>query len=280
MIGNVTTNAITPILYKKKFKINYDKDVVPVTRAGRHAGIIPARHHEEFRVENVPEFVAYAKKNPGKVRYGSVGVGSYPALRQASFAKRAGVDMVHIPNKAGASGVINDMVTGDTQVAFLNVASRPLVKAGKLKADRARQPTAAAGLPRRADHGGGRLPGVGTLAWQGLFAPAATPKAVLETLFKAIAEALKNPERADKFHKRHFTWCRTSRQRMRGRRNWHGRRPPRLKSLLANIGAKGRHPSHRGTACRLALPRSRRSRPSRLQGTRRIAILVRTEEPS
>jgi len=72
----------------------------------------------------VPELIDNAKKNPGKVRYGTVGAGSYPHFDMAYFAKKAGdLDMIAIHNKAGASGVINDMLSGDTQVSFLNVAS-------------------------------------------------------------------------------------------------------------------------------------------------------------
>ena len=69
-----------------------------------------------FAVKDVKELIDYAKKNPGKVRYGTVGAGSYPHYDTAFFAKQAGdLKMVAIHNKAGASGVINDMVTGDTQ---------------------------------------------------------------------------------------------------------------------------------------------------------------------
>jgi tripartite-type tricarboxylate transporter receptor subunit TctC len=75
-------------------------------------------------VKDVPELIAYAKKNPGKTRYGTVGAGSYPHFDMAFFAKRAGdLDMIAIHNKQGAAGVINDMLTGDVQAAFLNVAS-------------------------------------------------------------------------------------------------------------------------------------------------------------
>src|SRR6185503_11742122 len=88
-----------------------------------------------FAVKDVKELVEYAKKNPGKLRYGTVGAGSYPHFDMAYFAKRAGdLDMIAIHNKAGASGVINDMITGDTQAVFLNVASTAaMVKAGELK---------------------------------------------------------------------------------------------------------------------------------------------------
>ena len=68
------------------------------------------------------------------MRYGSVGVGSYPHYDMAFFAKKAGdLDMIAIHNKAGASGVINDMVTGDTQASFLNVARAAMIRAGKLR---------------------------------------------------------------------------------------------------------------------------------------------------
>lgn len=204
MLGNVTTNAITPILYKSKFKINYEKDVAALTRLVDVPEFIVVTT-KNFPVNNMKELVAYAKKHNGKIRYGSVGVGSYPHFDAALLAKAIGVNMVNIPNKAGASGVIKDMLTGDVQIAFLNVSSTgPLVKAGKLKAialvNDKRLPDYP-DVPTMAEVG---YPDVGTLAWQGLFAPAATPKPVLAALFKAVTEALKNPELADKFHKRHF----------------------------------------------------------------------------
>ena len=113
-----------------------------------------------FAVKDVKELIAYAKKNPGKTRYGTVGAGSYPHYDMAFFAKRAGdLDMVAIHNKQGASGIINDMITGDVQVAFLNVASTAAqIKAGKLRPIAVVNHDAAAGLSGRADHERGRLP--------------------------------------------------------------------------------------------------------------------------
>ena len=159
-----------------------------------------------FTVKSVKELIDYAKKNPGKVRYGTVGAGSYPHYDAAFFAKKAGdLDMVAIHNKAGASGVINDMVTGDTQFAFLNVASTAaMVKAGKLKplavVNSKRLPDYP-DVPTMAEVG---LPGVGTIAWNAMFAPAATPKPVLETLHKATLAALASPAAKDALGKQHF----------------------------------------------------------------------------
>jgi tripartite-type tricarboxylate transporter receptor subunit TctC len=205
MIGNVSTNAITPIIYAQKLTFDYMKDVVPITNTVDIPAFLVATT-KNFDVNTVPQLVDYAKKNPGQVRYGTVGNGSYPHYDMAYFAKRAGdLDMVAIPNKAGASGVINDMLSGSTQVAFLNLASTaPQVKAGSLRplalVDHARLPDYP-DLPTMQEIG---YPGVGTIAWQALFAPAGVPKDVLQKIFDATVAALKSPEAADSFHKQTF----------------------------------------------------------------------------
>jgi tripartite-type tricarboxylate transporter receptor subunit TctC len=204
MIGNVSTNAITPVLYPQNFKIDYGKDVVPVSRLVDIPAFIVATT-KDFPVKTVAELVDYAKKNPGKVRYGHVGVGSYPHYDAEVFARKAGIEMTPIPNKAGASGILRDMATGDIQMAFLNVASSgSLIKAGQIR------PIALVNSKRLPDYPD--VPtldelgfkGVGTLAWQGLFAPAATPKDVLETIHKATLEALKAQPVVAAFNKQHF----------------------------------------------------------------------------
>ena len=205
MIGNVTTNAITPVIYPSKFHIDYAKDVVPVTDLVDIPAFLLATT-KNFDVKSVPELIAYAKAHPGQVRYGTVGPGSYPHYDMAYFAKRAGdLDMVAIPNKSGASGVINDMLNGSTQTAFLNVASAaPQVKAGNFRAialvDHSRLPDYP-NLPTMQELG---YAGVGTIAWQGLFAPGATPKPVLQEVFNDFTAALKAPAVADAFKKQTF----------------------------------------------------------------------------
>jgi tripartite-type tricarboxylate transporter receptor subunit TctC len=205
MIGNVSTNAITPILFAKKYSINYEKDVTPVTQLVDVPAFLIVTT-TNFDVKSAKELIDYAKKNPGKLRYGSVGIGSYPHFDMAYFAKRAGdLDLIHIPNKAGASGVINDMVTGDTQASFLNVASTAaMTKAGKLKplalVNHARLPEHP-DVPTMKELGFGD---VGTLAWQGLFAPGGTPKEVLETLHKAAVQAMQAPAAQEAFKKQNF----------------------------------------------------------------------------
>lgn len=205
LVGNVTTNAIAPVLYRKRYQIDYDKDVVPVQRLVDIPAFLLATA-TNFEPKTVAELIDHAKKNPGKVRYGSVGAGSYPHYDMAYFAKRAGdLDMIAIHNKAGASGVINDMVTGDTQASFLNVASTAaMVKAGKLRplalVNQARLPEYP-DVPTMKEVG---YPDVGTSAWQAMFAPAGTPKEVLERLAKASLEAMQAPASQEVFKKQNF----------------------------------------------------------------------------
>jgi len=205
MIGNVSTNAITPVIYADKFKIDYVRDVVPVTNVVDIPAFLLATT-KNFDVKNVAELIAYAKQHPGQLRYGTVGPGSYPHYDMAYFARRAGdLDMVAIPNKAGASGIVADMLNGSTQVTFLNAASSmPQIKAGNVRplalVDHARRPDYP-DLPTMQEIG---FAGVGTIAWQALFAPGGTPRDVLQTIFDATVAAMKAPAVADAFAKQTF----------------------------------------------------------------------------
>jgi tripartite-type tricarboxylate transporter receptor subunit TctC len=204
MIGNVTTNTITPVLTPAKLP-NFDKNVVPVSRLVDIPEFLLVTT-TNFAVKSVPDLIDYAKKNPGKLRYGTTGAGSYPHYDMAFFAKKAGdLDMIAIHNKAGAAGVINDMITGDSQASFLNVASTAAqIKAGKMRplalVNHQRLPE----FPEVSTMQEIGYPGVGTIAWQGLFAPAGTSREILETVFKAAVQALEAPSVVDAFRKQNF----------------------------------------------------------------------------
>mgnify|MGYP001252807945 CR=1 FL=1 len=191
MVGNVSTNAITPVVVPERLKVNYARDVAPVTNLINIPAFLVVTN-TNFAVKDVKELIAYAKKNPGKLRYGTVGAASYPHYDMAFFAKRAGdLNLVAIHNKQGASGIINDMLTGDVQAAFLNVASTAAqIRAGKLR------PIAVVNATRLASHPDvptmkeAGFGDVGTIAWNAMFAPAATPRPVLETLHRSAVAAL------------------------------------------------------------------------------------------
>jgi tripartite-type tricarboxylate transporter receptor subunit TctC len=198
-VGNVSTNAITPALFANKLKINFDKDVVSVGRIADLPSFVVATA-KDFPPKTLAEFIDYAKQRPGKVRFASAGVGSFPHFDMEMLAKRAGLDMIHIPIKAGAAGMINDLVSGDAQVAFINVATTAaMVKAGNLR------PLAVVAEQRLADYPDvptiteAGYPGVGTLHWQSMLAPAGTPREIVATLQKAMADGMQTPQVQEAF---------------------------------------------------------------------------------
>lgn len=206
MVGNVSTNAITPILYAKKMNADYQKSVTAVTNLVDVPAFLVVTTANDFPVKTVAELIDYSKKNPGKVRYGTVGIGSYPHYDMAYFAKRAGdLDMASLPNKNGASGVIQDMLRGDVHAAFLNVGSAAgMVQTGKFRALAMVNHVRLADYPNVPTMKEVGYPDVGTLAWNGLFAPAATPKPVLDAIYAIVAKALASPDVQEKFKKQNY----------------------------------------------------------------------------
>jgi tripartite-type tricarboxylate transporter receptor subunit TctC len=193
-IGNPGTNALTPIVYKKKFKIDYEKEVTMVTRLSE-VPLVLAATTKDFSPNilaprTYAEFIAYAKANPGKVRYASVGVGSNNHYDTEAFAQWAGIELVHLPNKGGGAAITNDLVTGDAHVALVNAASSTgVIKGGQVRAlavmSDKRIPDYA-DVPTLKELGYANAKGL----WSALYAPAATPRDVLETVRKAAVEAL------------------------------------------------------------------------------------------
>jgi tripartite-type tricarboxylate transporter receptor subunit TctC len=206
MVGNVTTNTITPILYKSKMSYDYGKSVVAVTNLVDVPAFLLATTANNFAPKTVKELADYAKKNPGKLVYGHVGPGSYPHYDFAYFAKKAGdLDVSPLPNKNGASGVIQDLLRGDAQAAFLNTGSSAgNVQAGKFRALAVVNHTRLADYPNVPTMKEAGFPDVGTIAWNGMFAPAGTPKPVLDALYAAVAKALASPEAQAKFKKQNY----------------------------------------------------------------------------
>jgi tripartite-type tricarboxylate transporter receptor subunit TctC len=204
MLGNVNTNVITPVIFPKKISFDYFQRVVPVARVADVASLLVATT-TGFPPKTFAEFIAHAKQNPNKVRFSSVGVGSFIQFDMEILAKRAGVQLVHIPNKQGAAGSVKDIATGDAHVAFLNIATTaPLIRGGQMRplaivADK-RVPEYP-DVPTMAEAG---YPGVGTLQWLGIFAPAGVPNDILETLHSEIVKAINSPAGQEAFRKQNM----------------------------------------------------------------------------
>jgi len=199
MIGNISTNALTPVLLSKKMKIDYERDVQIVTPLA-DVPVFFLATTTNFPPQTFADFLAYARDHPGKVRYGSAGVGSYQQINTEILAKRAGLDLVHIPFKGGGAEILRDLANGDIQVSWFNITN----PVGMMKAGRVRALAIAAHerLPQHAD-----VPtiaevgfaGMRAAQWQAAFAPSAVPAEIIATLHKAFVAAMRLPEMQEAF---------------------------------------------------------------------------------
>jgi tripartite-type tricarboxylate transporter receptor subunit TctC len=203
-VGNVSTNAINENVYAGQLSIRPSHDLAGVTKLVEIPHIVVAAAN--LPANSVTELIALAKKEPGKINFASVGVGSYPHLDMERLMRAAHIELTHVPYKGGAGQAIPAMVAGEVQVAFFNMASLlPHIRSGRLKALAAvpgeRLPELP-DVPTLAEQG---YPGIGTNAWQGMFAPAATPKPVIDKLYRSVAAALNNPAMKDGLGKKMLT---------------------------------------------------------------------------
>ena len=196
IIGHVGSLAMNPFMYDK-LPYDVDKDFAPISLLA----IVPAIFvvHESVPAKNLREFVALAKKDPGKLNYGSAGNGSAGHLAMEYLKQVTGMELQHVPYKGTGPNVI-DLVAGRTQASSAGTPPLlPHVKSGKLR-------VIAVGTSKRLH----TLPDVGTVAeqgypgfetsqWYGLNAPAKTPEAVIRRLAQEAAKAAKSPALAERF---------------------------------------------------------------------------------
>jgi tripartite-type tricarboxylate transporter receptor subunit TctC len=196
LVGNVSTNAINENIFAGQLTIRPSRDLVGITKLVEIPHIVVAS--ASFPANNIAELIALAKKEPGKINFASVGLGSYPHLDMEKFMKATGTEMVHVPYKGGAGQAIPAMIAGEVQLAFFNMASLlPHIKSGRLKALAAIPTQRLPELPNVPTLTEQGYPGIGTNAWQGMFAPAATPKPVVDKLYAAVSAVLGRPDQKE-----------------------------------------------------------------------------------
>ena len=186
--GALSTHAVNVSLYAK---MPYDpvKDFAPITLVAVTPNVLVL--NASYPVNSVPELLAYARANPGKLSFGSGSNGSAGHLAGELFKTEAGVDMVHIPYKGGAPA-LQALLAGDTQLMFDNLAnSAAQLKAGKLKAlavTTAKRSSLIPELPTLSETG---LPGFDIYTWWGFMAPAGTPKEIVAKWNAEVTRILK-----------------------------------------------------------------------------------------
>ena len=193
LVGNVSTNAINESTFAGVLQTKPSRDLVGISKLVEIPHVLVAA--TSFPPNTVAEVIEWAKRNPGKINYASAGIGTYPHLDMLRFAKAAGIELTHVPYKGGAAQMLPALMTGEVQLSFINLASTiEQIKAGRVKAIATTMPTRLAELPSVPTMAEQGFPGIGTNAWQGLFAPAATPKPILDKLHDTVVAVLSRPE--------------------------------------------------------------------------------------
>ncbi|MGZ8155166.1 MAG: Bug family tripartite tricarboxylate transporter substrate binding protein [Burkholderiales bacterium] len=194
LVGNVSTNAINESIFKTKVKAS--RDLTGVTN------LIELPHiwavNPTLPVSSLREFVDYAKKSPKPLAYASAGVGSYPHLDALVLLKQAGIQMTHVPYKGGAGQMVPAIMGNEIQFMFINLGSTIAhVRTGRIKALATSWPTRRPELPDLPTVAEAGYPGMGTNAWNGLFAPAKIPPALLKRIFTDVAQVMEMQDTKD-----------------------------------------------------------------------------------
>lgn len=196
-----TAHAINPSLFSK---LTYQllKDLTPVSQLTSGPLVIVA--NPALPAQNIQELIALAKGKSGGLNFGSSGNGQSTHLSAELFSAMAGVKMSHVPYK-GSAPALTDVMAGQTDLMFDTMLSAlPHVKAGKLKAlavTSSQRSPVAPNIPTVAESG---LPGYEAIAWNGILAPAGTPKEVIARLNTELRKVLENPDVRQRFEAQGF----------------------------------------------------------------------------
>jgi len=179
-------NAINATLYDK-LSFNFIRDIAPVASLIRSPNVMEV--NPAVPVKTVPEFIAYAKANPGKLNMASPGNGSVAHIAGEMFKRMAGIEMTHVPYR-GAAPAVTDLIAGQVQVAFDPMSSSIVhIKAGKLRAlavTTANRSDVLPDIPTVGDF----LPGFEASGWFGIGAPKGTPAEIIDKLNREINAGL------------------------------------------------------------------------------------------
>lgn len=196
VFGNASTHAINPTLFKQ-IQFHPVKDFEPITLVATVSNVLLVS--PDMPVRTLAELIALAKSKPGELTFASNSTGSSNHLTGELLKRMAGIDMVHVPYKS-ATGAATDVMGGRVALMFDNATTAvPQVKAGRLRAlavTSAQRIPALADVPTMIESG---LPDFVVTPWWGVFAPAGTPKLIIEKLNRDIVAVLKSKEVSDFF---------------------------------------------------------------------------------
>jgi len=181
LVGNISTNSINPLLFAKTIKVNAIRDLAAVTQLVAIPNFVVGS--PKMPGNTLKEALDYARSRQGQLNFGAP-LGSYSHLDMLALTARAGVKMVHVPTK-GAGETLPNLLRGDTHIQITNVASTiGPVRAKQIKAYAVTQDARLPDMPDIPTLAEAGFPGIGSLNWNGLFAPVKTPRAIVDRVFK------------------------------------------------------------------------------------------------
>jgi tripartite-type tricarboxylate transporter receptor subunit TctC len=188
--------VVNQTLYTKGLPYDPARDFAPIALFAISPIVLMV--NPQLPVTNVQELIAYAKKHPGEINFGSAGNGSTPHLSGELLKTMADINIVHVPYR-GTGPAMNDLIGGHIQMFFdLLPASLQQIENGKVRAlanAGAKRPAVLANLPTVAEQG---VPGFDASSWEGLVAPVATPAPVQAKLIAEVRKVLQSPEIAER----------------------------------------------------------------------------------
>ena len=190
LVGTVSSNAVNAALYTR-LPYDLERDFQPVSRLVLFPNLLFV--NPKVPARSVAELITYLKANPGRVNYGSSGIGTSSHLSSVLFSLATGTEMTHIPFRS-TSEVINNMIGGHIDLGIDSMTTTiPHARSGAVRALAVTTPQRSASMPDLPTIAE-TLPGYEATAWQGLFAPAGTPRPVVDKLAAEVKRILETPE--------------------------------------------------------------------------------------
>ncbi|GGE39264.1 MFS transporter [Agaricicola taiwanensis] len=190
LVGTASTHAIAPFVYAS-LRYDAEKDFQPVGLFAKVPNLLAVSN--KLPIKTVQDLIDYAKAHPGELNFGSSGIGSAPHLPAELFQAMTGTKLNHVPYKA-SNEVMAALIAGEIDLAFDNITSAlPQAQSGTIRAVAVTSPersAAAPDLPSVAE----TLPGFDAQSWHGLFAPAGTPKAIVDKVSADVKRIVAKPE--------------------------------------------------------------------------------------
>jgi tripartite-type tricarboxylate transporter receptor subunit TctC len=191
LLVTASTLALNSVLYKH---VPYDplRDFAPITLAATAPNILVV--NPKLPIHSVADLIAAAKAEPGKLTYGTPGIGTSPHLCMELFKSMAGIDLQHIPYK-GTAAAVTDIIGGQIDAAFATaLTAKPLIDAGRLRALAVSGPRRVAALPDVPPVAEAGVPGYEAMQWYGFLAPAGVSNSIVEKLNGEALVALRSRE--------------------------------------------------------------------------------------